>query len=129
MPMGMAPPPGGPPPMQGGPPPGGVNEMVAGDMAGRMGQGPGGGDVAGQLTQLLQQAVLVTVQVGPEEAVMQGLPEIWKGAFGALAQKIGSGSPGGGAPQGAGMPGAGIAPPPGGGMPMPGPQMSGPMGR
>lgn len=126
MPMGMAPPPGGPPPMGGGPPPqGGVNQMVAGDMAGRM--APPGGDAAGQLQQLLQQAVMVTVQAGPEGVAMQGLGEIWKGAFATLAQKIGP--QGGRAPQGAGMPGAGMAPPPGGGMPPAGPQMSGPMGR
>ena len=124
MPMGMAPPPGGPPPMQGG----GVNQMAAQDMAGRMGPGgPGGGDVAGELQSLLQQAVMLTVQAGPEAVAMQGLGEIWKGAFGVLGQKMGSG---GGAPQGAGMPGAGPMPPPQGGgmMPPPGPQMSGPMG-
>ena len=116
MPMGMAPPPGGPPPMQGG----GVNQMAAQDMAGRMGpQGPGGGDVAGQLQSLLQQAVMLTVQAGPEAAVMQGLGEIWKGAFGVLGQKMGAG---GGGPQGPGAPGAGQM------MPPPGPQMSGPMG-
>jgi len=116
MPMGMAPPPGGPPPQ------GGVNQMVAQDMAGRMGGGPAGGNPVAEIEQHLQQAVMLTVQAGPEAFVMNGIGEVWKGAFATL-KSSGIGPGGSSAPQGAGAPGAPAA------MPQAGPQMPMPMGR
>lgn len=122
-----------PPGMGGGPPPpggGGVNAMAAQDMAGRMGgppPGAGGGDATGQVEQLLQQALMLTIQAGPEAFVMSGLGEVWKGVFATLEQSIrpqGAGGPQGPGPGGPGMPPG----PPGGMAPPPGPQMSGPMG-
>jgi len=110
----------------GGAPPGGVNQMVASDMAGRVG---GGGDVAAEIEQHLQQAIMLTVQAGPEAMVMSGIGEVWKGAFATLKSMAGQSGPPAG-PQGPGMPGAGPPPMQGGGggmMPPAGPQMSGPM--
>jgi len=120
-----------PPPMGGGPPPmgGDVNAMAAQDMAGRMGGPPpgAGGDVTGEVEQHLQQALMLTVQAGPEAFVMSGLGEVWKGVFATLEKSIrpqGAGGPQGPGPGGPGMPPG----PPGGMAPPPGPQGPGPMG-
>ena len=82
-----------------------------------MGGPPGGGDVVGQVAELLQQALMLTVQAGPEAFGAGGLKEVWRGAFGMLDQKMAPMRQAlGGNPQ-MGMPGQGGPPP---GMP-PGP--------
>lgn len=115
--MGAGPPQGMGGPPQGGPPPGGPPMGPPG-----MG-GPPGGDQAGRLQQLLQEAVMITIQMGPQ-ALLEVTGPIWTGAFGALDKRLKGAMPGQGGPPGMGGPPPGMGgPPPGMGGP---PQMGGP---
>ena len=118
----MGPAPQGPPPQMGGPPPGGPPGMGP--------QMPGqqpGGDQAARLQQLLSEAVMITVQMGPQ-ALLEVTGPIWTGAFGALDKRLKGGAMGqGGPPQGPpqGPPGMGGPPPMGGPPQMGAPPMMG----
>ena len=117
----QAPPPqmGGGPPGMGGPP---MGPQAGGPPMGpEMAQQPGG-DIAGQVQQLLGQALTLTMQAGPEAFVRGPLGEIWKGAIFALDKRVKGGGAMGG--QG-GPPGMGGPPPMGGGPPMGPPGMMG----
>ncbi len=123
--MGGGGPPPGPPPGMAGPPPGPGGPQM-------MGQPPppgmegAGGDPVQQIAELLQAALMLTVQAGPEAFGMGGIKQLWTGVFGALDKRMapmrqGQGGGQGMPPQAGPPPGMAGPPPQGMGAPPPGP--------